>query len=294
MMVQKIMTKVMLLTGLLALTACPSNSNDRVNAVVPPVQSQNGPGNNNPGNNNPGNIPGNQGQIDQIMKTIQCEFEGQRSKSHRFFSTNVSIPKTISMISLDSRYENPIDLRTKFLGLDIGKFGKISMQYVPASKTKSGTDTIILIDEGLNKNMRMSQSGFAGQEVRLDAQGDGMFVTVACKGTAQFKSGPAHTGKTNLVCHGKSSTALTQEEQIDVSIPLNSVQAGQEFMISEAVSAKLDSAATTITFMASLDPDYSPIVTTTASLKSAATFRLIDTSRENNSSAEINVTCKVQ
>ena len=288
-MMQKIKTNILLLFGLVALTACPSNSPDRVNAITP----NQGPAN--PGANPPsGSTPGNQGQVDSIMKTIQCEFEGQRNSSSHFFSTNTSIPKTVALISLDSRIENPIDLRTKFLGLDIGKFGKISMQFVPAARTKSKTDTIILIDEGLNKNMRMSQSGFAGQAVKLEAEGDGMFVSITCKGTSQFKSGITTASKTNLFCHGSSNTPLSQEKQINVTIPLSSIQAGQEFTISETVSAKLDSAATTITFMGSLDPDYSPIVTATASLKSAATFRIMDIAKEQNSLAEIKITCSIQ
>lgn len=298
MMMQKIMTSSLLFLGLLGLTACPSNSSQDRAPLVAPNQGQGIPGGNNPNNpggyNPGGNNPNNPGGQDWIMKGIQCEFEGQRTKNYKYGSINMSIPKTIALISFDSRYETPIDLRTKFLGVDIGKFGKISLQFVPADKTKSGTDTIILIDEGLNKNTRMSQSGFAGQEVKLVAQDEGLFVTVACKGTSQFKSGISHTGKTKLVCHGKSSTALTSEEQIDITIPLSSIQPGEEFVISEAVSAKLDNAATTITYMGSLDPGYAPIVTSTASLKSSATFKIVDTAKEQNSLAQINVTCKIQ
>ncbi len=286
MMSQKVIKSVLLLVGLAGLTACPSNSSDRVNTVAP-NQTLNGPG---PvsGPNGPG-LPG---QVDSVIKTIQCEFEGRREKSSSFFSSRISIPKTISLITLDGSYETPIDLRTKFLGIDIGKFGKISLQYVPASKTKSGTDTIILIDDGVNKNLRMSQSGFAGQLIKLEAQQDGMFVNVSCRGTSQFKAPTVNTGKTNLVCKGKSSTVVTPEEQVNVIIPLNSLQAGQDVVISDAVTAKLDTAATTITFSGSLDPEYGALITSTASLKSSATFRLIE--KEKNSANEINITCNIQ
>lgn len=294
MMTQNTVKALLLLLSLGALTACPGKSQDRT--PVAPNQAQMGPGGSNPGGTNPGgtNPGGNIGgpsQVDSIIKTFQCEFEGRRNKSSKFFSSNISIPKTISLITLDGQYEANIDLRTKFFGLDIGKFGKISMQYVPAAKTKSGTDTVILIDNGVNKNIRMSQSGFAGQRTQLEANEDGMFVTVSCKGTSQFRSSNVNTGKTNLVCKGRSSTVVTPEEQVNVIIPLNSLQAGQEFVISEAVSAKLDAGATTITFSGSLDPEYGAMITSTASLKSSATFRIVDTSASSN---EINITCGIQ
>lgn len=289
---KKLVKTAVLLLSLAALSACPGKSQERINAAPPPPPPP-PQALTNPGNNIGGNNPG-AGQVDTIFKTIQCEFEGNRVKSRKYFSSSINIPRTVSLILLDGRYETSIDLRTKFLGLDIGKFGKISMQFVPAVKTKSGTDTIILIDDGINKNLRMSQSGFAGQMTKLEAHDDGMYVTVSCKGTSQFKSAAPSTSKTNLVCRGKSSTAVTAEEQVDISIPLNSIVAGEEFTISEAVSAKLDTDSTAITYSGSLDPDYGPVVTSTASLKSAATFRLIDTSKEAQSSLEINITCHIQ
>ena len=284
MAMQKIMTNALLLLSLVALTACPDNSQDRNNIVTPQAQTP-------PQGGNIGGNPANGlDQLDTIMKTIQCEFEGQRTNSSKYFNSNVSIPKTIALISLDSRIGTIIDLRTKFLGFDIGKFGNISMRYVPAARTRSGTDTIVLADEGLNKNLRMSQSGYAGQVVKLEALDDNMFVTVSCKGTSQFKSGSASSGKTKLVCHGKSSTPIAAEEEIDKTIPLDSVQADEEFEISKEVRAKLDKEATTITFMGSIDPEYAPEITSTASLKSSATFEI----KELGSSTKINVTCKLQ
>lgn len=284
MMTQKLFRNALLLASFATLSACPGKQSPHVNTPIP-NQAQMGPGANNPGGNNIG------GQPVSAIRSFQCEFEGRRNKSSKYFNSYVNIPKTVSLITLDGDYETKIDLRTKFLGFDIGKFGKISMQYVPAAKTKSGNDTVILIDDGINKNMRMSQSGFAGQMTKLEAQEDGMFVTVSCKGTTAFKSGTGHTGKTNLVCKGRSSTAITAEENVNVIIPLNSIQAGHEFTISEAVSGKLDAASTTITFSGSLDPEYGAMVTSTASLKSPATFRLIDTT---TSATEINITCGIQ
>lgn len=283
MAMQKIMTNALLLLSLVALTACPDNSQDRNNIVTPQAQTP-------PGNNigsNPANSPD---QFDTIMKTIQCEFEGQRTNSSKYFNSNVSIPKTIALISLDSRIGTIIDLRTKFLGFDIGKFGSISMQYVPAARTKSGTDTINLMNKGLNKNMKMSQTGYAGQVVKLEAQGDSMFVTVSCKGASQFKNGSAKTSKTSLACSGHSSTAITAEEEIRKTILLNSIQADEEIELSKAVRIKVDSKAETITYMGNLDVENSLEVTSVASLKSPTKFMV----SEQGSSTEIEVLCKLE
>lgn len=284
-MKQKIITKIFknaaLLASLLVLAACPNN--DRKNApVIAPQQGPVSP---------PGGSPI---AIDASIKSFQCEFEAQRSNKSKYFNSSVSIPKTIAVMTFNGNYENRIDLRTKFLGMDFGKFGAIYMKYVPSSKTKTGTDTIILVDEGLNKNLRMSQSGYAGQEVRLEAQDDGMFVSIACKGTTQFKSGPAQTGKTNLICKGKSSTTLSTEREFEEVIPLSSIQAGVPFEIAEALSAKLDSKASTITYIGDVDPGYAPLVLSTASLKSPATFKISNMGKGQNSIGEINVTCNLK
>lgn len=301
MFMQKIMTNSLLLLSLVALTACPDNSQNRNNQVTP--QAQTPPPGNNIGSN-PANGPD---QLDTIMKSFMCEFEGLRNKDGKYFDSYVSIPKTYSVISLDSRIESVVNLRSKFLGFDIGKFGEISMRFVPASKANSGTDTIVLINKGLNKNMTMSQSGFAGQMVKLEARGGGMFVTVSCKGISQFRSGlaqttqaaqetqadkMAQTGKTKLVCSGVSSSAVTNEEKVDVTIPLNSIQAGDDIEISKELSAKLDSAATSITFTGSIDPEYAPEVISTASLKSPAKF--CTSIEDKYSKAVIKVTCSLQ
>lgn len=292
---RKIITPALLLLSLVALTACPNNdrnNNPAANQLraPPPVSPVPPVGGGNPPSTNPI-------QLDPSIKSFQCEFEGQRYKSHKYFSSNVYIPKTTSLITLGGPGEQTVYLRTKFLGLDPGKFGTMYMRYVPAAKDKSRADTIILANEGLDKNMRMTQSGFAGQEVKLEAQDDGMFISISCKGATQFKESPAHTGKTNLVCTGKSSTATSAEEEINTIIPLNSIIAGESFAISQgsgALTAKLDSTASTITYVADIDPGYAPIVVSTASLKSATRFYLVGNSRDQYSSGKISVTCGIQ
>ncbi len=296
-MKQKIITHALLLLGLAGLTACPNQSNnDRTNAVTPnqaqtnPGTNPNAPGTNNPGGNNPAQSVGG-------FKSVQCDYEGLKNSNHRFFNTSVGTGRTSTIILLDSRVDSTFDLRTKFLGLDIGKFGKITLKYVPAASTKSGTDTLILVNEGLNKNIRSSQSGFAGQEVKLEATGSGggTSLFIACKGTSQFTGIASSAGKTSLACHGTSSTSDRQDEDIKIIIPLSTLAAGAETPLSEVLSIKVDKAATQITFIASVDPQNSnAVITSTASLTSSATFTTTDGYRSEVSDTKINVTCKLQ
>lgn len=282
-MKQKLMVHSILFLSLVALTACPGNNR----SGNPPVATQQAPpvtGQNPITNPTP---------IDSNIKSFQCEFEGQRIKNHKYLNTNVNIPKTVSLITLYGNTKQNVNLRSKFLGIDIGKFGEMYMQYVPGDRTKSGADTINIVNRGLNKGMSMTQSGFAGKEVKLAAtsQDGNLYVAISCKGTTSFKGDANNTGKTKLVCKGKSSTAITSVEQINFERPLNSLQAGETFEISQAVSAKLDARATTITYEASLDPGVAPSVSSTGSLGSPSMLTLSDKSIPE---AEIEIECRLQ
>ncbi|MBY0554412.1 hypothetical protein K2P97_07780 [bacterium] len=291
-MKQNIMTKTVLLLSVLALTACPSKR-EEAKVIVP---------NSNQGQDIPGNNPQNptipDQQMNDIFRSFQCEVEGNVQKQRKFlgirFNSSVNIGRTTSLFTLDARVPTPVDLRRKFLGIDIGKFGVISMEYVPANATKSGTDTIVLKNVGLNGNMRMSQSGFGGQPVKLEALGDGMYLSISCKGTSQFKSGTSHTSKTNLACRGKSVTVNGGTEEIEFLRPLNSLLADEEFEISSVVTGKLDRTQSAITFRANIDQEYAPAIVSTASLKSPATFKTSDGKTEQQSVTSVSVTCNIQ
>lgn len=285
------MTKTVLLLSLLALTACPSKR-EEAKVIVP---------NSNLGQDLPGNNPiqnPTNPQLNDTLRSFQCEVEGQVQKQRKFlgikFDTSVNIGKTTTLFHLDARAQTQVDLRRKFLGIDIGKFGVISMDYVPANATKSGTDTIVLRNVGLNGNMRMSQSGFGGQLVKLEALGEGMFLTISCRGTSQFKSGTSHTSKTNLACRGKSTTVYGGTEEIEFLRPLNSLLPDEEFEISSAVSGKLDRSQSNITFRANIDQEYAPAIVSTVSLKSPATFKTSDGKTEQQSVTSVSVTCNIQ
>ncbi len=294
-MKNNIITKSVVLLSLLVLTACP-NSKDAAGVIVP--NSNPNLGQNFPGSGDPITNPG--GQFDSLIKSIQCEVQGEATKDGKFlgirFTKTSSIPRTPTLITLDGSRGTKINLRQKFLGIDIGHFGNITMEYVPGKLTKSGSDTLILVNEGLNKNARMSQSGFGGQPVSLEAHSEDMYLSISCRGTAGFKSGLSNTAKTNLACRGKAKTIYGGDETIEKLIPLNSIVANEEFDLtsSGALVAKLDAAATGITFKANIDQDFAPVIISSASLKSPSTFKTSDGRDEVNSLTSVNVTCNIQ
>ena len=289
---QKHFTNSLLLLGLVVLTACPNNES-RNNAPPVVVQQQNPPGPTNPSNpNNP--FPNN--PLQSNIKSFQCSLEAYRTKQSKFlglhFNKNTSITPTVYVFPVvDNGIEYKTYLRSIFLGIDIGNFGNITMKYVPAVKTKSKTDTIILSDSRLNEKINMSQSGFAGSDVKLEAYGDDMSLVVSCKGiVSQFKSGTTSTKKTNLICRGTSHTATSELEEVDMTIPLSELLNGEEHAISSAVGIQLDKDAANITYTGALDLEDDVKVISTASLKSPASFTLAD----KKASAKIDITCAVE
>lgn len=274
-----------LLLSLTALTACPNNADKRTAVATPMAQT--------PPPAGAGQLPTNpiSANPNLNMKTVQCEFEAERVENGKFFNSNVNIPKTIAMLYFDSRNDRSFNLRNKFLGLDIGRFGKISLKFVPAANSKNGADTIILVNEGLEVGGRKtttSQSGFAGEEVKLEARAKGMLMTVACKGTSQFKGKSPQTTKTNLVCSGKSNTISYGEEKVEVVLPLNTLTGGQEFTIANSISGKLNANASNITYSTVLDNELGPNLVSTGSLNANSTIKSAD------GVAAIDITCQVQ
>jgi hypothetical protein len=294
-MKKNIMIKSVLLLSLIALTACPNSKNAAGVTLPDPTTNL---GQNLPG---PGNLtPNPAGLSDSLFKSIQCEVQGESTKDGKFlgirFTKTSSIPRTTTLITLDGSRRTKINLRQKFLGIDIGHFGNITMEYVPSKLTNSGSDTLVLVNEGLNKNARMSQSGFGGQPVSLEAQSEGMYLSISCKGTAGFKSGISSTPKTNLACRGTAKTIYGGDETIEKLIPLNSIVANEEFGLTDSgvLVAKIDAAATGITFKANIDQDFAPVVISSASLKSPTTFKTSDGLNEVSSLTSVNVTCNIQ
>lgn len=272
-----------LILGLLALTACPNNERRSTLATpqggaTPPVGAGQPP----TGNAN--------GSLNLNMRSIQCDLEARRTKDGKFFTSSKSIPKTMAIFTIDPRIDQTIKLQTKFLGLfDIGKFGKTYLKFVPAAV--NGSDTLILVNEGLGVNGRqvsMKQAGFAGSEVKLEAYAEGLFMSLTCKGTSQFSTKTSQTAKTNLVCSGKSNTIGSENENVEVVLPMASLTSGEEFTISNAVTGKLSNNGSVITYTATLDSDYGPRVTSSSSLNALSNIKISD------DVASIDISCKIQ
>jgi hypothetical protein len=281
-----------------------------VDAALAQVLTQSCGGPNNPnGNlpqdpNNPGNGKGNGQWGQQDVKNFQCEFEAQRTRGG-FLGGSAHIPKTIAQIQLVGNVSQTIDLRSRFLGIDLSKFGKISMRYAPLGSTPGrSADTIILQLQdakiGVNR-AEMSRSGFAGQEVRLEAQDPNVFISIACRGTSQFRASQA-TGS-NLACSGGTRSAgdgrrlitlpggAQVSQEIDRVISQSELSGGQEVQLTSTLSVKLEN-GNKLTYTGVLDEEQGPTIIATSSLKAPAELRAAETKDEKL--GFITVQCKLQ
>lgn len=191
--------------------------------------------NNNGTTLNSGNMNQNN---DPNFKAIQCEFEAYRVSQGRWLRREARTPKLTATFGFDGRTAQTYDLRSKFLGFDIGNFGRTMMQYKPAG-IKGTADTITLSNEGLDKNLNLSQSGFAGQAVKLDVMNDEgtMRLAVSCVGHSTFKKNVVAKQFSQYVCRGTSSLYGSPREQIEVSFPYNSSLMNSELNLAENLTA---------------------------------------------------------
>lgn len=231
-------------------------------------------------------IPQNNGlpqNTDVNFKSVQCEFEAYRISQGRWIRREIRTPKLTAQISFDGRMRQDMDLRSKFLGFDIGNFGRTKMTYMPAG-IKGTADTLTISNQGLNETMTLSQSGFAGQPVKMDLMSDDgqMKLSVSCAGQAgvQFKKNSVNKAYTSYVCRGSSSLYGSHREQIEVSFPFDSSLVNTELAIADNLTAVVtgDSTGTDtarITFSAiGVGTDISLI--TSANLKATSVLKASD------------------
>ncbi len=187
--------------------------------------------------NFPGQFPGQAGlppnpiiqqPLDPNFREIQCEFEAYRVNQRKYFQTRSGTGLMKTSLIIDGRTRQDVDLRSSFLGIDIGQFGKTKFSFMPAN-IKGSADTITLSNRGLNGDIEMRQSGFAGKEVRLEAQNDegSVRLTVACKGLGNFKRIATIKAVSQYVCTGKSDLGLKNED-IEINLPYNASLIGTE------------------------------------------------------------------
>lgn len=182
---------------------------------------------------NSGTTPDN-----STLRTVECEFEAYRSGNSGFFNRQVGTGHLTGQFNFDGRLPQTFNLRSKFLGLDAGAFGVTKLIYTP-STIQGSSDTITLSNQGLNKQLQASQSGFAGQNVSLDMQSDdgSMRLTVSCTGKTGFRKNIKPKAYTQYVCRGESSLYGSKREKVQVSFPYNSTLIGSELRIAENLTA---------------------------------------------------------
>lgn len=224
----------------------------------------------------PGNNPSN-----PDFRVINCDFEASRTIQGQSFERTYNTGHLTSSVTVDSRMFQTINLRNLFLGFDIGSFGKTEMIYTPAG-LKGSADTIKVANNGLNETIVMSQSGFAGEEVKLEAQSDdgAMRLMVSCKGQGKFKKNTTTTIFSKLNCKGTSNLG-SRKEQVNLSLPYNTNLLGHEISLAENLvlkvtgdgSAQQDNARMTLT---ATNVAVDLTVQTSAYLKTAGQLKIDD------------------
>ncbi len=229
------------------------------------------------------NIPGsNQQALDVNFREFQCEFEAFRFKRKygMDFQTGTGLIKASLLIDVRRRQE--FNLRNNFLGVDIGQFGTTNLIFSPA-KLNGTADTLTLSTNGLNGEIEIIKSGFAGEEVRIDAQnksGNAM-LNVSCRGIGRFKRIASVKTVSQYVCTGKSKIDSSLEK-IDVSLPYNLTLNGSETKLASGLSMTIQDNRVQLT-ATGIDGDVT--VQTSAILKEQVQLNIKDLM------SSVNVTC---
>ena len=220
--------------------------------------------------------------LDPNFREIQCEFEAYRYNQRKYFSTQSGTGLMKTSLLVDGRISQSLDLRSSFLGFDIGQFGITKLNYSPAN-LKGSADTITLSTTGLNGEIKIVQSGFAGNEVRIDAQNDSgsMRLMVACKGLGNFKRIASAKSVTQYVCTGKSDLGYKNED-IEIALPYNSSISGTETELADGLTMTIQDERVQLT-AAGVASDVT--VQTSAFLKEKVQLTIKDLG------SDVNVTC---
>lgn len=163
-----------------------------------------------PGQNN-GQFPQYPGQNQNVnplhgqQKAIQCQYRAYKTNSNRFYQGYFDSGL------LSQTYQVQSGMAQEFPLTNIYPFGVSKMVFNPASK--GGADQVTVSIKGLDGNIQASQTGFAGDLVKLDIQNnDGsMSVTVSCKGTSGFVKNATNRTFTKYACQGTSDLGVRKE-----------------------------------------------------------------------------------
>ncbi len=165
------------------------------------------------------------------------------------------------------------------------------MRYIPAG-IANASDKVVLSVSQLNDEVSFSQSGFAGDEIRLDAESlDGrLTLSVACKGQSNFKYVQPVSAR-GLRCKGSSRLSGDVDgTDIDTVITANQLVGG-EIKLADGLSAHFDGGALTASRMTltaqGATDDIS--VKSSASVKAGVSF-----SSRSTSGDEVKLECSAQ
>ncbi len=230
--------------------------------------------------------PSNPNQFGQnIPKTISCELTAYNGRH--------VLPKSQMTINLDSNQRQEFNFNKHYFCIDYRRFGMTKMIFTPGSKANRLSDTITLKNEGLDSEIVFSQTGFAGQEVRLEAQDHSGRVRfeLSCTGQSHFKKYAPVAKYTQFICKGKSNllSAHGERQLIDVVLPYDSSLLNSDIQLASGLTARItgdrdnaDSAR--IEYSADgLGRDYSS--------HSAAYLKTVSTFKASNGHRKVDVSC---
>ncbi len=228
--------------------------------------------------------PGQTGN--EYEKSITCTYTGY---NNGYRAQPVTLP-----IPIAAKSEVEISFNNKYFYIDIGRFGTTTMVYTPGKR--GIPDTITLKNVGLNNELSFSQSGYAGEEVRLKAKDDRgrTSLEITCAGAANFKKNIVDAKFTKYVCVGTSNlrAARGQKETINITLPYDSRLTDSEIQLASGLSARIIGDDTNrdkeqIEFTAyGVGLDYT--VTSASYLKTKSTFRA------KNGHRGVNISCVPQ
>lgn len=200
------------------------------------INSQNIPNTNLPQNNGGNWIPGQNQNSD--LRAIRCSYEASRAKGIGFVGD-----KSQDYYLVDGSTKN---LRSTGF-LDLAKFiGTIDVSY------DKRTDLVTISSHQVDRSINITQTGFAGQEVRLEVQSDDQSLkyVVSCVDAGQQRV--ISRNLTNYSCVGTSNLSGRTEKinrDIDVNALLDGdIQLGDSLVMSvNEGSSGLDNAVITLT-----------------------------------------------
>lgn len=230
------------------------------------------------------------GQANQNgYKTFQCDLQARKSSTKGFFVQEIA--PVSGAITVSNMGGTVLLSGNRFFGAKLNAFGEIKLRYIPAG-IANASDKVVLSVSQLNDEVSFSQSGFAGDEIRLDAESlDGrLTLSVACKGQSNFKYVQQASAR-GLRCKGSSRLSGDVDgTDIDTVITANQLVGG-EIKLADGLSAHFDGGALTASRMTltaqGATDDIS--VKSSASVKAGVSF-----SSRSTSGDEVKLECSAQ